>query len=159
MSTAVPDFTRYADEVQQVFKDQHSYDDKSNKVKPLFDDFFRSVAAQVRQKTPFEAKAQALRTTIDIAECILTAGDSSLICHDTRNDLPHLSVSSTIRHILDMLLPEELAALQADGVIPEAIRDLRLHAEKYALDLDINDSIDRLWLEESDQEEDDPMAL
>jgi hypothetical protein len=37
-----------------------------------------------------------------------------------------------------------------------------LRAEEYALDLGIDDSIDRLWLEDSDQEEeegDDHMAL
>jgi hypothetical protein len=69
--------------------------------------------------------------------------------------LPHMLLSSAIRHILDMLLPEELAALQADGEIPKAIHNLRWRAEAYALDLNINDSIDRLWLDDSDQEDED----
>jgi hypothetical protein len=60
-----------------------------------------------------------------------------------------------------MLLPEELAALQADGEAPTALRNLRWRAKEYALDLRIDDSIDRLWLEDSDQEEEDDnqMAL
>lgn len=58
-----------------------------------------------------------------------------------------------------MLLPEELAALQADGEIPKTMNNLRLRAEAYGLDLRINDSIDWLWLEESDQEDETHMAL
>ena len=58
-----------------------------------------------------------------------------------------------------MLLPEELAALQADGEIPKTMNNLQLRAEAYGLDLRINDSIDRLWLEESDQEDETHMAL
>jgi hypothetical protein len=156
MSTTVPDFTRYAKEVQQVFETYDSYDDRtahnnSNKVKPEIDRIFRSIAVEIIEQSPFEAKAQALSTTIEIAEWIIK--NSSAIGHDIRQDLPWMELKPTISYILDQLLPEELAALQADGEIPKAISNLRWRAEAYALDLRINDSIDRLWLEESDQED------
>lgn len=166
MTTAVPDFPRYVSEVQQVFKVHYSCDDRierdnSIKVRPLVDRIFLSIAAEVTQQTPFEAKQQALSATIEIAEWILQDGDRSLLGHDIREDLPWMPLKSTIGHVVDMLLPEELAALQADGELPTALRNLRLRAEEYALDLGIDDSIDRLWLEDSDQEEegDDHMAL
>lgn len=81
-----------------------------------------------------------------------------MIGKDIKEDLPHMPTSSAIKHVLDMLRPEELAALQADGEIPKAIHNLRWRAQAYALDLSIDDSVDRLWLEESDQEGDTHMA-
>ena len=164
MSTSLSDFTRSAHEVQDVFKaysssDERTAHDNSIKAKSEIDQIFLSIAEQVTQQVPFESKAQALNTTIEIAEWIVNEGDRSLIGKNMRGILPHTPLSSTIRHILDMLLPEELAALQADGEIPKAIHNLRLRAEANALDLRINDSIDRLWLEESDQEDETHMAL
>ena len=49
--------------------------------------------------------------------------------------------------------------LVADGEFPKALRDLRSQFSAYPLDLKIDDSIDRLWLEESDQEDDAQMAI
>jgi hypothetical protein len=160
MSTAAPDLTRYAEEVQEVYKTYSSYDDRTEhdnliKAKSEINRIFQSIAEQATHQTSFEAKAQALNTTIEIAEWIISEGDRSLIGKNVRGDLPHMLLSSAIRHILDMLLPEELAALQADGEIPKAIHYLRWRAEAYALDLNINDSIDRLWLDDSDQEDED----
>jgi hypothetical protein len=150
--------------VQQVFKACYSYDDRTErdnsiKAQPLVKKIFRSIAEQVTQQMPFEAKQQALSATIETAKWILEDGDRSLLGHHIREDLGWIHMNTTISHVLDMLLPEELAALQADGEIPTALHNLRSYAEAYALDLRIDDSIDRLWLEESDQEEDDPMAL
>lgn len=164
MSTSVSDFTRYAHEVQNVFKAYSSSDertayDNSIKAKPEIDQIFLSIAEQVTQQTPFEAKAQAMNITIEVTEGIINEGDRSLLGRNIRGSLPHTPLSSTISHILDMLLPEELAALQADGEIPKAIHNLRWRAEAYSLDLKITDSIDRLWLEESDQEDEAHMAL
>ena len=158
MSTIAPDFNRYVEEVQRIFKAYSSHDDRTEhdnsiKARPEIDGIFQSIAEQVTQQTPFEAKAQALSTTIEIAEWIINEGDRSLIGKNIRGDLPHMPLSSSISHILDMLLTEELAALQADGEILKAIHNLRWRAEAYALNLRINDSIDRLWLEESDQED------
>jgi hypothetical protein len=160
MSTAAPDLTRYAEEVQEVYTTYSSYDDQTEhdnsiKAKSEINRIFQSIAEQATRQTSFEAKAQALNTTIEIAEWIISEGDRSLIGKNVRGDLPHMLLSSAIRHILDMLLPEELAALQADGEIPKAIHNLRWRAKAYALDLNINDSIDRLWLDDSDQEDED----
>jgi hypothetical protein len=164
MSTAAPDLTRYTEEVQKIFETYSSYDDRTAydnliKARSEIDRIFQSIAEQATHQTPFEAKAQALNTTIEIAEWIINEGDRSLIGKNIRGDLPHLLLSSAIRHILDMLLPEELAALQADGEIPKAIHNLRCRAQAYALDLNINDSIDRLWLDESDQEDEDEIHM
>ena len=164
MSTAVPDFTRYANEVQQVFKIYDSFDDRtahnnSIKVRPEVDRIFEAIAVEIIEDSPFEAKAQALSTTIEIAEWIIK--NPSAIGHDIRQDLPWMALKPTIKYLLDMLLPEELAALQADGELPKAISNLRWRAQAYALDLRIDDSVDRLWLEESDREDEDEthMAL
>jgi hypothetical protein len=166
MTTAAADFPRFVSEVQQVLKVHYSHDDRTERdnaieVRPLVDKIFRSIAAEVTQQTPFEAKQQALSATIEIAEWILQDGDRSLLGHGIREGLPWMPLKSTIGHVLDMLLPEELAALQADGEAPTALRNLRWRAKEYALDLRIDDSIDRLWLEDSDQEEEDDnqMAL
>lgn len=166
MSTAAPDLTRYTEDVQKVFEAYSSYDDRtahdnSIKAKSEIDRIFQSIAEQATHQTPFEAKAQALNTTIEIAGWIISEGYRSLIVKKIRDDLPHMLLSSAIKDILDTLLPEELAALQADGEIPKAIHNLRWRAEAHALDLNINDSIDRLWLDESDQEDEDEthMAL
>lgn len=150
--------------MQNVFEaysssDERTAHDNSIKAKPEIDQIFLSIAEQVTQRTPFEDKAQALNATTGIANWIINEGDRSFIGKNIRGSLPHTPLSSTISHILDMLLPEELAALQADGEIPKAIHNLRLRAEAYALDLRINDSIDRLWLEESDEEDETHMAL
>ncbi|GAB7332651.1 hypothetical protein MBLNU13_g04409t1 [Cladosporium sp. NU13] len=158
MSTSLSDFTRYADEVQNVFKaysssDERTAHDNAIQAKSEIDQIFLSIVEQVTQGKSFEAKAQALNATTEIADWIINEGDRSFIGENIRGSLPHTPLSSTIRQILDMLLPEELAALQADGEIPKAMHQLRLRAEAYALDLRINDSIDRLWLEESDQED------
>lgn len=162
MSTALPDFTSYFNEVQQVFKTYDSYDDRiahnnSMQVGTEVDRIFQCIAMEIIEQSPFEAKAQALSTTIEIAEWIIK--HRSAIGDDIRQDLPGMALKPTIKHILDMLLPEELAALQADGEIPKAIHNLRWCARGYSLDLRIDDSIDRLWLEESDQEDEAHMAL
>jgi hypothetical protein len=162
MSATAPDFTRYTAEVQQIFKAYDSHDDRTAhnnaiQVSPEVKRIFQSIGEQVQQQTPFEAKAQALSATIEIAEWILE--DRGAIGRDIRQDLPWMPLNTTIRHVLDMLLPEELAAVQADGEIPKAIQNLRWIAKRYSLDLNINDSIDRLWLEESDQEDEAHMAL
>ena len=164
MSAAVLNFSSYIQEVQQIFEAYSSHDDRTAhdnaiKARPEVDRIMQNVAEQVTQQAPFDAKQQALITTIEIAEWILKEGDRSFIGKYVRGDLPCMSLSSAVGHLLDMLSPEELAALQADGEIPKAIHDLRGHAEAYALDLNLNDSIDRLWLEESDEEDDDRMAL
>jgi hypothetical protein len=116
MSTAAPDLTRYAEEVQEVYTTYSSYDDQTEhdnsiKAKSEVNRIFQSIAEQATRQTSFEAKAQALNTTIEIAEWIISEGDRSLIGKNVRGDLPHMLLSSAIRHILDMLLPEELAAL------------------------------------------------
>lgn len=162
MSTDVLDFTRFLKEVQRVFETYNNYDDwtahdDSIKVAPKIDRIFRSITGEILEESPFEAKAQALSTTIEIVEWIMK--DRSAIGHDVRQDLPSMALEPTISQILDILLPEELAALQADGEIPKALRGLRGHAEAYALDLKIDGSIDRLWLEESDQEDEAHMAV
>lgn len=164
MSTEIPNFTGCADEVREIFKAYSSYDDRTEhdnalKAEPKIERIIRSIGAQVTQQTPFEAKQQGLSAAIDIAKVIIQEGDRSIIGGDIRKDLPWLPMSSTISHILDMLSPEELAALQADGETPKAIHHLRLYAREYALDLQIDDSIDRLLLEESDQEDDAHMDL
>jgi len=158
MATVVPDFTRYLNDVQQIFEAYYSYDDRTErdnsiKVAPKIEAIFQIIGEQVTQQTPFESKAQALSATIEIAVWILKDSNKSLLAHHIREDLPWMPLKTTISHILDVLLPEELAALQADGEIPKAIRYLRTLAQDYALDLFIDDSIDRLWLEESDQED------
>ena len=162
MSEAVPDFTRYLNEVQRVFETYNNYDDRtahdnSIKVGPKIDRIFQSIAGEIFEESPFEAKTQALSTTIEIAEWIMK--DRNTIGHDKRQDLPSMDLEPTISQILDMLLPEELAALQADGEISKALRSLRGHARKFALDLGIDRSIDRPWLAESDQEDEAHMAL
>lgn len=163
MSEAVPDFTRYLNEVQRVFETYNNYDDRtahddSIKVGPRIGRIFRSIAEEILEESPFEAKAQALSTTIEIAEWIMK--DGSAIGHDIRQDLPSMDLEPTISRILDTLLPEELAALQADSEISKALQGLRGHAKAlYDLDLGIDRSIDRLWLEESDQEDEAHMAL
>lgn len=113
-----------------------------------------SIQAQTTQQMPFETKRQALEDAINLAGFMYTKGQLSYLGREVRKDLPSMAYSSTIRHILDILLPEELAAIQADGEIPKAILDLRSQFRACALDLKIDDSIDRLWLEESDQEDD-----
>ena len=162
MSEAVPDFTRYLNEVQRVFETYNNYDDRkahdnSIKVGPKIDRIFKSIAGEILEESPFEAKTQALSTTIEIAEWIMN--DGSAIGHDIRQDLPSMALRPTISQILDMLLPEELAALQADGEISKAPQGLRGHAKDHALDLGIDRSIERLWLEESDQEDEAHIAL
>lgn len=164
MSAAVSNLSGYAQEIQRIFKAYSSHDaqtehDNADKARQEIDRIIRYIAEQITQQTSFEVKQQALITTIEIAEWILQEGDHSLIGKNIRGDLPCMSLSSAVRHVVDMLSPEELAALQADGETPNAIHDLRGHAAAYALDLNINDSIDRLWLEESDGEDDDRMAL
>jgi hypothetical protein len=164
MSTAVPDFASYPERVRQIFKAYNSYDDRTEhgniiKARPEIDSIFKSIPEHVEQQTSFEAKQQALMAAIEIAGDIFNESERSLIGRDIREDLPYMPLSTAIDHVLDMLLPEELAALQADGEIPKALRKLRWHAAGYSLDLDIDDSIDRLWLEESDQEDDAHVTL
>lgn len=164
MSTSLSDFTRYVYQMQNVFKAYPSSDERTAhgnliKAKSEIDQIFLSIAEQVTQQTPFEAKAQAMNITIEVTEGIINEGDRSFIGKNIRGSLPHTPLTSTFSHILDMLLPEELAALQADGEIPKTMNNLRLRAEAYGLDLRIDDSIERLWLEESDQEDETHMAL
>ncbi|KAM0712548.1 hypothetical protein Q7P37_011645 [Cladosporium fusiforme] len=162
MSTEIPDFTGHVDELRQIFDACRSFDDRTERdnsidAQPKIIRLIRSIPPQVTQQTPFEAKQRGLDAVIGVAEEIL--GDKDLIGHEIRKDLPYLSIKSTIKHLLDMLLPEELAALQADGEIPKAILQLRRNAKACSIDMDIDDSIDRLWLEESDREDDTRMAL
>lgn len=164
MSTEIPDFARYVDEVQRLFKKYSSYNDRTehnNAIKAVdkFKGLINRIANEVTQQSPFEAKQQALATAIRVAIVIQEEGDKSIIGKHMREDMPWFPFNSTISHILDTLLPEELAALQADGEIPRALDNVRYQYKEYALDLDIDDSIDRLLLEESDEEDDDRMAL
>lgn len=153
----------YVEEVRQIFKKYSSFDDRTEhnnaiKAQPQIKAIIRSVGAQLTQQSPFVEKQQALNAAIEVAAEILREGDRSLIGKDIREDLVYLPVSSSISDILDTLLPEELAALQADGEIPKAIHNLRWRAQGYSLDLGIDESVDRLWLEESDGEEDVEMT-
>jgi len=146
--------------VKNAYQSEHAKaNPNANIVRSEVDRIMRTIPTHITQQTHFEVKAQALRDAIEIAELFLNDGDHSLISREVRKTLPQMPVSSIISHILDTLLPEELAALQADGEISGNMHKLRSHAKKYDLDLRIDDLIDRLWLEESDQDEDDPMAL
>lgn len=163
MSTQIPNFKDYVNEVHRVFERYSSLDDQTEyknsiKVHGRYENIIDSVG-KVTQQMPFEAKQQALEAAIEIAKFVCIQGDRSIIGKSMRESFPWMPFHSTVSHILDMLLPEELAAIQADGEIPKAFRSLRWNFQEYALDLRIDDCIDRLWLDESDQEDDVQMAL
>lgn len=162
MSMPVPDFNTFVEKVRKVFEKYSSYHDRieydnSIKVNTEIERILESIQLEAVQDIPFEAREQALQAAIEIA--MIIDGERSILGKLMREDLPQLPFKSTISRILDTLTPEELAALQADGEIAKSLREIRSRWEDHALDLEIDDSIDRLWLEESDQEDDAQMTV
>ena len=58
-------------------------------------------------------------------------------------------------HIFDTLSPEELAALQADGALADELIAARQIAEDYALEVGLDDVIERVAMEDYMSEDED----
>lgn len=161
MSTAEnPHFGQHIQEVHAIFKKYSSYSDRqehenAGTAKDEIDAILQTVQAQATtHEASFSAKQNAIGVVVEIARAVINESDPSILGHDLRDDLVWLPVASSISAILDTLLPEELAALQADGEMAQKLRGLRYSAGQYSLDIGLSESIDKLYLEDSDAEDD-----
>jgi hypothetical protein len=120
------------------------------------------IIAMVRDSvTPdasFGAKVRAMSVILQISDEVLE-GDNSTLGSEIRKSFYMLPIGSSVTRIFDMLLPEELGALQADGALADEMIAARGLAEEYAIELELDDVIDQIAMEdymsEDEEEEDD----
>jgi hypothetical protein len=85
-------------------------------------------------------------------------GDNSTLGSEIRKNFYQLPVASCVTHIFNILSPEELVALQADGALAEEMIGARQLAEGYAHEIELDDVIDSIAMEDymsEDEEEDE----
>ena len=82
-------------------------------------------------------------------------GDNSTLGSEIRKSLYQLQVGSSVTQIFNMLSPEELGALQADGALADEITGARQAAEDYALEIELDNVIDSIAMEDYESEDED----
>jgi len=102
----------------------------------------------------FGTKIRAISVILQISNEVVE-GDSSTLGSEIRKQFYNLLVGSAVTHIFDMLLPEELAALQADGALANELIGARQIAEDYALEVGLDDVINRVAMEDYMSEDED----
>lgn len=162
MSTEDSDFSCYIIELRKIYTKYESFAynsdrierDNAIKAEPEVKAILHSIDARISSDMSFTAKQNALSAIIEVSGEIYKQGDRCGHGKDIRKDMPWLGISDLVEHALDVLLPEELAALQADGEAGRDLSNLQWRVEDLAMDLGLKPAVARLWLEESDQEDD-----
>jgi hypothetical protein len=91
-------------------------------------EIMKEVRDSVTPDASFGAKVKAIRVILQISNEVIEEGGSTL-ASEIRKQFYNLPVGSAVTHIFNMLSPEELAALQADGALADELIAARQVAE------------------------------
>jgi hypothetical protein len=117
-------------------------------------EIIEEVRDSVTPDASFGAKVKAIRVILQISNEVIEEGGSTL-ASEIRKQFYNLPVGSAVTHIFNMLSPEELAALQADGALADELIAARQVAEDYALEVGLDDVIERVAMEDYMSEDED----
>lgn len=112
------------------------------------------VKDSVTPDAPFGEKVKAISMILQISNEIVE-GDSSTLGSEIRNSFWFPEIGSAVTHIFDMLLPEELGALQADGQLADEMVGANGLAKEHALEVELDDVISRVTMDDYMSEDGD----
>lgn len=159
MSTSRHDPEEFLNELQQVYRrySSSSGSKESDNAGPATDavvEILEMVRDSVTPDTPFGEKHKAISAILRISNKV-AEGNRSTLGSEIRNTFWFPKIGSAVNHVFDMLLPEELGALQADGELAQELRDARGHAREHALDVELDDVISKVAMEDYMSEDGD----
>jgi hypothetical protein len=120
-------------------------------------EIIEDVRDSVSPDSSFGEKVRAMSVILQISNEVFE-GDNSTLGSEIRKNFYQLPVASCVTHIFNILSPEELVALQADGALAEEMIGARQLAEGYAHEIELDDVIDSIAMEDymsEDEEEDE----
>ena len=118
-------------------------------------EIIKEVRDCVTPDSSFGEKVWAMSVILQISNEVVE-GNSSTLGSEIRKAFYEIPVGSCVTHIFNMLSPEELGALQADGALADEMIGARQLAEDYALEIELDDVIDSIAMEDymsEDEEE------
>ena len=117
-------------------------------------EIIEEVRDSVTPDASFGAKVKAISVILQISNEVIEE-EGSTLASEIRKQFYNLPVGSAVTHIFDTLSPEELAALQADGALADELIAARQIAEDYALEVGLDDVIERVAMEDYMSEDED----
>ena len=117
-------------------------------------EIIEEVRDSVTPDASFGAKVIAISVILQISNEVIEE-EGSTLASEIRKQFYNLPVGSAVTHIFDTLSPEELAALQADGALADELIAARQIAEDYALEVGLDDVIERVAMEDYMSEDED----
>lgn len=159
MSTSRHDPEEFLNELQQVYRrySSSSGSKESNNAGPATDaivEILEMVRDSVTPDTPFGEKHKAISAILRISNKVVE-GNRSTLGSEMRKTFWFPRIGGAVTHVFDMLLPEELGALQADGELAQELRNARGHAREYALDVELDHVISKVAMEDYMSEDGD----
>jgi hypothetical protein len=118
------------------------------------EEIVKTVRDSVTPDTPFSEKVRAIGVILEISNQIVE-GDNSTLGSEIRKQLYFPEIGAAVTRIVDMLLPEELGALQADGQLADEMISARKTAKDYALDVELDGVIGKIAMEDYMSEHED----
>jgi hypothetical protein len=110
-------------------------------------EIIEDVRDSVTPDSSFGEKVRAMSVILQISNEVLE-GDNSTLGSEIRKSFYQLPVGSSVTHIFNMLSPEELGALQADGALADEMIGARQAAEDYAIEIELDDVIDSIAMQD-----------
>jgi hypothetical protein len=159
MSTSRYDHDDPLNRVQSVYRRYSSSSgskeyDNAGPATDAVGEIIEMVRDSVTADSLFGEKHQAMSSILKISNKIVE-GNRSTLGSEIRNGFWFPEIGSAVNHIFDMLSPEELGALQADGELTKELRSARGHAQAYALDVELDDVISKVAMEDYMSEDED----
>jgi hypothetical protein len=120
-------------------------------------EIIKEVRDGVTPVSSFGEKVWAMSVILQISNEVV-GGNNSTLGSEIRKSFYSIPVGSCVTNIFNMLSPEELGALQADGALADEMIGARQLAEDYALEIELDDVIDSIAMEDymsEDEEEEE----
>jgi hypothetical protein len=118
------------------------------------EEIVKTVRDSVTPDAPFSEKVRAIGVILEISNEIVE-GDNSTLGSEIRKQFYFPEIGGAVTRIVDMLLPEELGALQADGQLADELISARKTAKDYALEVELDGVIDKVAMEDYMSEDED----
>lgn len=118
------------------------------------EEIVKEVGDGVTPDAPFGEKVRAIGVLLEISNEIVE-GDNSTLGSEIRKQFYFPVIGGAVTRIVDMLLPEELGALQADGQLADELISARKTAKDYALNVELDGVIDKIAMEDYMSEDED----
>jgi hypothetical protein len=110
-------------------------------------EIIKEVRDSITPDSSFGEKVRAMSVILQISNEVLE-GDNSTLGSEIRKSFYQLPVGSSVTHIFNILSPEELGALQADGALADEMIGARQAAEDFAIEIELDDVIDSIAMQD-----------